>query len=294
MELSIVTMSDGSECVMYNDPAYPAYARRERLSAYRDKASACHWHRDLEFCLVLEGNMAYSVNGQCRKIAAGQGIFVNSCQMHSCFSVDGGDCESICLLIHPSLLGVNEYLQKNCLRPLMENSAFPCCPLEESVPWQGEALDAVRRLHEALEGAAPAKEFVAQAQAFRLAALLAQHMPPPESAPAVDRRFVALRDMAGYVQRHYAGKISLAQIAAAGNVSVGTCCEIFRKRLGQTPIDYLTRYRLEKGAEKLDNPDLSITEIAFSVGFASASYFSECFKRRLGLTPSDYRRRRLR
>lgn len=52
----------------------------------------------------------------------------------------------------------------------------------------------------------------------------------------------------------------------------------------------MTRYRLERGMEQLCNPNLSVTEIARSVGFASASYFSECFKRYLHMTPLAYRR----
>ena len=42
--------------------------------------------------------------------------------------------------------------------------------------------------------------------------------------------------------------------------------------------------------EQLLNPNLSVAEVARSVGFASASYFAECFKRYLDTTPLAYRR----
>ena len=84
--------------------------------------------------------------------------------------------------------------------------------------------------------------------------------------------------------------IDLRAIARAGGVSVSACCESFRKHTGQTPVGYLTRYRLRKGMEQLLNPNLSVGEVARSVGFASASYFIECFKRYLHTTPLAYRR----
>ena len=57
---------------------------------------------------------------------------------------------------------------------------------------------------------------------------------------------------------------------------------------GISPIDLITRIRLEKAAELLRGGRLTMSEIAEETGFNSASYFSSCFRKATGLTPKDY------
>ena len=76
----------------------------------------------------------------------------------------------------------------------------------------------------------------------------------------------------------------------AGNVSITTCHDIFRKHMKRTPLEYLTGYRLNKAAERLRGTELSITEIALSCGFSGSSYFADCFRREMGMSPGEYRR----
>ena len=74
---SIVLNSDASENVAYNNPDFPAYIKKGQLSRYPDFRAVSHWHDDLEFILILEGQMFYDVNGQKISLQAGEGIFVN-------------------------------------------------------------------------------------------------------------------------------------------------------------------------------------------------------------------------
>jgi len=54
------------------------------------------------------------------------------------------------------------------------------------------------------------------------------------------------------------------------------------------PIEYLNQCRLERAAEQLRTPDLSITDVAFANGFNSSQYFATRFRRRFKMTPSQY------
>ena len=101
--------------------------------------------------------------------------------------------------------------------------------------------------------------------------------------------WVILRKMTGYIQGHYAETVTLDQIAAAGAVCRNRCCILFRENLGCTPIEYATRYRLDKACELLLGGN-SVTEAALSSGFHGASYFAEVFRRVYGKTPTQYRK----
>ena len=88
-----------------------------------------------------------------------------------------------------------------------------------------------------------------------------------------------------YIFLHYADPLTLDDIAASAGVSRSKCCRLFRKYLGQSPIDFLNSYRLERGRRMLPDTDKSITEIAMSCGFASPGYFTRLFSQKYGVTP---------
>jgi signal transduction histidine kinase/DNA-binding response OmpR family regulator/ligand-binding sensor domain-containing protein len=57
---------------------------------------------------------------------------------------------------------------------------------------------------------------------------------------------------------------------------------------GESPNEFLQSYRLKRGAELLENNFGSVLEVAFEVGFSSASYFTKCFKKKFNRLPSDF------
>ena len=105
-----------------------------------------------------------------------------------------------------------------------------------------------------------------------------------------DVELLMLKRMLEYVRTHYTERIRVDDIAAAGSVCRAKGCQIFKQYLNRSPNDYVTSFRLEKGAELLKGTDLSITEIAGSCGFSGASYFTELFTRYKGITPTAYRK----
>ena len=120
--------------------------------------------------------------------------------------------------------------------------------------------------------------------------LLIENIPPDDSiTPPQNSDLSILKNMVGFIQKNYTGKISLADIAASGAVGQSKCCKLFAKYFSQTPNVYLTGYRLDKSIELLRCTDLSITDIALSVGFGSASYYAETFRRWFGKSPTEFR-----
>ncbi|WP_274380015.1 helix-turn-helix domain-containing protein [Paenibacillus mucilaginosus] len=60
---------------------------------------------------------------------------------------------------------------------------------------------------------------------------------------------------------------------------------MFGSYIGQTPKSYLTRYRIQKSCEMLHDTDRTISKIAISCRFQSASYFSYVFCKEMGIVP---------
>lgn len=96
--------------------------------------------------------------------------------------------------------------------------------------------------------------------------------------------------------KHYIGtnlqtNPTLADTAAAFGMKEGTFKRFFAKSFGTTFAKYVASEKTELAAGFLENTDLSVTEIAWRLGFCDQSYFSACFKKRLGCYPSEYRKR---
>jgi signal transduction histidine kinase/ligand-binding sensor domain-containing protein/DNA-binding response OmpR family regulator len=57
---------------------------------------------------------------------------------------------------------------------------------------------------------------------------------------------------------------------------------------GQTPVEYIRSYRLDKAAVLLEKSDMTIAEIAYQVGFSTPNYFARSFKNKFNLLPSEF------
>jgi len=83
--------------------------------------------------------------------------------------------------------------------------------------------------------------------------------------------------------------IDLQELAGSLYVSPDYFRHLFKKSLGESPLNYLIRRRLEFACELLNFTDLSVGEIAGKVGFDNVYYFSRIFRKRHGIPPSVYR-----
>ena len=63
----------------------------------------------------------------------------------------------------------------------------------------------------------------------------------------------------------------------------------FRIAADKTPLQYLQEVRLEQAKALLKHSNLTVAEIAFSVGYQDTSYFAALFKRMNAVTPIEYR-----
>lgn len=92
-----------------------------------------------------------------------------------------------------------------------------------------------------------------------------------------------------YIDTHYMEDLELDNIAASIGFSKYHFSRLFKQYTGYTFCTYLTRRRLVAAKYLLEQPNLSITEIALQSGFPSISTFNRAFKQMNQCTPSEYR-----
>lgn len=289
MSSVLEVFSDLSERLNYNLSDFPLYVRKGFLRQFDRYTAACHWHADLEYILVLDGSMEYFINGQITHIDMGNGIFVNSRRLHYGFSIDKTECSFIVVAVHPVLLGDGAHTGKVYMEEKFGANADDFILLKNQIHWQTEALLLMYEMYDEMHRN-KRNPLRLLSQAASLCACMGDHIEQVPSHLSNDQSWMAVWKMTEFVHRHYDLKITLDNIASAGNVCRSICCELFGKYICQTPNTYLIRYRVHKSCEMLQKTNRSILEIAIACGFQSASYFSYVFRKEMGSAPQDNRK----
>ncbi|KRF43721.1 helix-turn-helix domain-containing protein [Paenibacillus sp. Soil787] len=92
-----------------------------------------------------------------------------------------------------------------------------------------------------------------------------------------------------YIKEHHQEKMLLKEIAQHCCLSIHYFAHLFKREAGLSFIDFLNKVRIEKAVYFLENTGLAVQEIAASVGFQDANYFTRKFKIVMGCSPTDYR-----
>ncbi|SNS48642.1 two component transcriptional regulator, AraC family [Anaerovirgula multivorans] len=93
-----------------------------------------------------------------------------------------------------------------------------------------------------------------------------------------------------YVEDHYHSKIHLQNVADYVGLSSTYFSKFFKQKTAVNFSNYLNQVRIQKSKELMRNPNLSLNEISYRVGYEDLSYFSIVFQRYEGITPTGYRR----
>lgn len=97
-------------------------------------------------------------------------------------------------------------------------------------------------------------------------------------------------DAVYYINNHYDTIKNISDIADMFSMSRNGFLNIFKKETGKSPVRYLEDLRFARACELLENTDLPVKNIAFSIGFNDPLYFSRFFKKRAGVSPYIYRK----
>ncbi|MDO9541787.1 MAG: helix-turn-helix domain-containing protein [Kiritimatiellia bacterium] len=91
-----------------------------------------------------------------------------------------------------------------------------------------------------------------------------------------------------YIEANYAKQIRPADLASTVHMSLRNLYRYFKSATGLSPVEYLIRLRVMRGAELLRQGQLNVTETAFLTGFNDSNYFSRKFHEVMGLRPRQF------
>lgn len=95
--------------------------------------------------------------------------------------------------------------------------------------------------------------------------------------------------MVDYIHDNYQKDPSLSELASKMHLNEQYTSRVFKENLGMNFVTYLMEYRIEKAKKLLSTSTDSVGDIASSVGYLDATYFTKVFKKKTGYTPRQYR-----
>ena len=113
---------------------------------------------------------------------------------------------------------------------------------------------------------------------------------PPQ--PAARRAALAphrVNTVVAFIEEHAAETVGVKKLASVVNMSPFHFARMFKGALGVPPHAYITNVRMERAKRLLATSNMSLREIATTVGYQTQAHFTGVFHKQVGMTPRTYR-----
>ena len=266
------------------------------ISKFNKDSYTCvnwHWHEAFQYCIVTEGTVEFLFAGRSLAITAGNGIFINYQQLHLIKNHDDNiDASYLCLDIPPSFISYDDHsrIYLKYLKPVMTRPIPPSLSLNKNNLEDQQIMNNLIEIQNLLRSENELIEIDIRIKVMTIWKLtylkLQQNISNYKYSFYDNDR---LKTIISFLQKNYAEKITLDDIAKQVSLSRSECSRFFKKLTGYSIFGYLTSYRLSKRIDLLRDTDYGIAEIANAVGFSSQSYFTNCFRKEKKITPKKYK-----
>jgi len=255
------------------------------------KSNRIHSHKNYELNLIISGAGRRIVGNHISSYETGDLVLLGPDLAH-CWEVNGKykNEEAECIVTHfyeniissdffniPELEGVMGLLKESGSGIVFKG------------PKAIMAANAIRRM-ENLKGL---ESYIGLLKVFNLLLKIDQreYLAFPSSLPAhFGRDHDKINRIYEYVFQNIHQGIKLEEVASFVFMEPSSFCRYFKKKTGQTFMDYVKSVRIGIAAKLLAETDKQISQICYESGYNNLANFNHYFKLYIGKTPSEYRK----
>ena len=259
------------------------------LARYSVKKMICmpyHLHSELEIMYVNSGQLLYKIDDVDYIINEGEVMFVNSKTEHSLEIISDECTHTYMHFLEPVFKKESpEYLLRFLKMPV--NAFYHFTNKDPETKIIADYINNAVDNYEA--GETHYNYYVNGVISILLSIIYKKGIMTSYSDGINIQMIPKLAPVLSYINEHYSENLSLSSLSELLHLNEQYFCKLFKKITGNNVIDYINCVRIHH-AEKLIKTNMSITEIAGSVGFSSVSYFNKIFKKHLIKSPRVYRK----
>lgn len=275
------------EINQYNDSLFPVgiyhvtpYQCIPHGRGYRD----LHWHEELQYVLVLSGQVTFQVNGKDYELHQNEVLFINKSNLH----------------ISTKMSQDAHYASLNFPEKML--SFFPSSRMYYDYvnPYTNSSrLNAYKFIDDKITQFLYKIVYLFQQSnnEYDISLLIIKlwnqsiHYFKQLSLPqdiSFNKQQARIQEMLNFIHQNYENPLNLQDIADVGKISIAQCNRYFKSFVRMSPYEYLIYYRLQKSTDYLIESTFNINEIAHKVGFLDVNHFIHSFKKRYGKSPKRY------
>ena len=255
-----------------------------------------HIHKFIEVAYVYTGECEHVLNGRATIMKKGDYVIMDNTCQHSYKAIGDEKLTLINCLIYPSF--IDSSLSDNAdIFTIMKNHNFnfnkelfikhPSNTVYTDPDGTIEKLLVIMN-DELMDKNASYLELIHSC----LKQLLIYSMRTIYSSEKVITTDDTIQNILKYINLNYMNDITLQEICNIYNYSMTHMSAKFKKKAGISFLEYLQKIRVENSMKLLSDTNLSIVEIASSIGYKDLRSYYRIFKKHIGTTPGKFRKER--
>lgn len=251
-----------------------------------------HWHREYELILLTKGKLNLGINDKQYQLKNNGIAFFKSGDIHYIVATPDSNrfvCQFDMNLFNESMIKDSDLLTK--LNAVSQVSTL----WDDSI--EKEMNDILLKIVEEEDNSQSDMNFIIISLMYHLISIMVRQLPTTKDVKDIDVNLKSkeiletLNKVFTYVESNYQYHISLQDVAEKAGFSPYYFSRFFKKNVGQTFIEFLNNYRIDKSKWEIINTDSSISEVLAKSGFSSNKTFYRNFRSQVGMSPNQYRKK---
>lgn len=256
------------------------------------KMNRWHYHKEVEFLLLIEGGLTIQTKHDMRLLQAGDVHLFGSSQLHRTRKELPMPLSYIVLQFD-----LTQYFDESTMPylPYFSEARTPLGQLNyifrEQPEVQRQAYNLIMDIYTETQHKSKGYELAISSSVRRLLLLLLRNDTRDMLLGADNAELARLQPALDYVEARLAEKIAIEQACAVLNLSYHYFIKYFKKVMGVSFVDYVNYKRIKKAERLLLTQDISIMEVGESVGIPNMAQFYKLFRRHNQCSPKEFKQR---
>ncbi len=251
-----------------------------------------HYHEEVEFLLILEGEITAYCREEQIVLGPGDIALFGSSEPHTTIQTKPGPTKQIVFQID-----LRKYWDLSTLNSMQHFSEVirPLSSLnyiyKENKEVRDRTVELIVEIYREMNDGRLGYELAVSSRIKNILLLLLRNDARQQLNYNDNRLLGRLQPAVDYVESNLDGKLSVAEISGRLNMSYTHFIKTFKKAVGMSFTDFVVLKRIKKAEQQLLTSDVSIAEVAESVGISNLGHFYDMFRRLNGCSPKQFRDR---
>ncbi|MCD9020761.1 AraC family transcriptional regulator [Cohnella silvisoli] len=250
-----------------------------------------HYHKEVEFLLVIRGELTVFSSEEQVVLREGDIALFGTNEPHISLQTDSQ------LLYFVFQIDLHKYWDQSTLNSMKHFSEVirPLSTLNyiyrDNPDVRDQTSRLIREIYQEMNDQEIGYELAVSSRIKNMLLLLLRHDTERKLHYSDNNWLDRMQPALDYMDKHLNEKLSVDELSKKMNMSYTYFIKMFKKAVGMPFTDFVTYKRIKRAEQKLLTQDISVSEVAESVGFTNLGHFYDMFRRYNDCTPREFKGR---